>query len=79
MSPLITGFAKLVTEAETGKVLGCHILAPHATEMIGEATLAIASSLGVKDIADTIHAHPTVSEVIMEAAHDVEGLCCHKM
>lgn len=73
------GFAKLVTDADTGKVLGCHILAPHATEMIGEATLTIASNLGVEDIANTIHAHPTVSEIIMEAAHDVEGLCCHKM
>lgn len=73
------GFAKLVTDADTGKVLGCHILAPHATEMIGEVTLAIANDLGVEDIADTIHAHPTVSEIIMEAAHDVEGLCCHKM
>lgn len=73
------GFAKLVTDADTGKVLGCHILAPHAIEMIGEATLAIANDLGAGGIADTIHAHPTVSEIIMEAAHDVEGLCCHKM
>lgn len=73
------GFAKLVTDADTGMVLGCHILAPHATEMIGEITLAIQKGLSVEDVSNTIHAHPTVSEVIMEAAHDVEGLCCHKL
>lgn len=73
------GFATLVADATTGKVLGCHILAPHATEMIGEITLGIANGLTVEAVSDTIHAHPTVSEIIMEAAHDVEGLCCHKM
>lgn len=73
------GFAKLIVDAATDKVLGCHLLAPHATEMIGEVTLAIANGLTAEAVADTIHAHPTVSEIIMEAAHDVEGLCCHKM
>ncbi|BDF72534.1 dihydrolipoyl dehydrogenase [Oscillospiraceae bacterium] len=73
------GFAKLVADAETGKVLGCHILAPHATEIIAEATLAIQNGLGLEALAGTIHAHPTVSEIIMEAAHDAQGLCCHKM
>ena len=73
------GFVKLITEAGSGKVLGCHILAPYATEMIGEVTLAIANGLTAEAIADTIHPHPTVSESIMEAAHDVEGLCCHKL
>lgn len=73
------GFAKLVTDADTGKILGCHLLAPHATEMIGEVTLAIQNGLDAEQVGETIHAHPTVSEIIMEAAHDVEGLCCHKM
>ena len=73
------GFAKLVADAETGKVLGCHILAPHATEMIGEIALAIQNGLTAGAVSDTIHAHPTVSEILMEAAHDVEGLCCHKL
>ena len=73
------GLAKLVADAETGKVLGCHILAPHATEMIGEIALAIQNGLTAGAVSDTIHAHPTVSEILMEAAHDVEGLCCHKL
>lgn len=73
------GFAKLVVDAETDRVLGCHILAPHATEMIGEITLAIANGLTAEAVGETIHAHPTVSEIMMEAAHDVEGLCCHKL
>ena len=72
------GFIKLVSDSQTGAVLGCHILAPSATEMIGEVTLAIQNGLSVQAIADTIHPHPTVSEIIMEAAHDTEGLCCYQ-
>lgn len=73
------GFAKIVADAATGRVLGCHVVAPHATEFISEAVLAIRQSLTVEQLGQTIHAHPTVSEVLMEAAHDVEGLCCHKL
>ncbi|MCI8993518.1 MAG: dihydrolipoyl dehydrogenase [Eubacterium sp.] len=73
------GFSKVVTDAKTGKILGCHLIAPHATEMIAEATLAIRQNLSVEQVGETIHAHPTVSEIIMEAAHDVENLCCHKI
>ena len=73
------GFAKVVADADTGKVLGCHVVAPCATEFISEAVLAIRHGLTVEELGETIHAHPTVSEVLMEAAHDVEGLCCHKL
>lgn len=73
------GFAKIVSDENTGKVLGYHIVAPYATEMIGEAALAIRHGLTVEQLGATIHAHPTVSEVLMEAAHDVERLCCHKL
>lgn len=73
------GFAKLITDEESGRILGCHIMAPYATEMIGEATLAIANNNTAKELGDVIHAHPTVSEIVMEAAHDTEGLCCHKL
>lgn len=73
------GFAKLVADAATGKVLGCHIVAPHATEMIGEAGMAIRYGLTAEQLGEVIHAHPTVSEILMEAAHDIEGLCCHKL
>ncbi len=73
------GFAKIVADAETGRILGAHIVSANATEMIGEVTLAVAKGMTIEDVDDVIHAHPTVSEIIMEAEHDVEGLCCHKM
>ena len=73
------GFIKLVVDSETEKVLGCHIMAPNATEMIGEATVAIRQGLTATEIGETIHPHPTVSEIIMEAAHDIHGECSHKL
>lgn len=73
------GFAKIICDAKTEKIIGCHIVSANATEMIGEATLAIENGLTSDQLADTIHAHPTVSEILMEAAHDVHGLCCHKL
>jgi dihydrolipoamide dehydrogenase len=67
------GFIKVIAEAPTGKVLGVHILAPHASELIGEATLAMKLGAGVKEIAETLHAHPTLSEGFLEAILDVSG------
>ncbi len=67
------GFIKVIADALKGKVLGVHILAPHASEMIGEATLAMKLGASLKDIADTIHAHPTLSEGFHEAVLDVSG------
>ena len=64
------GFIKIIT-CKAGKVLGLHILGAHATELIGEATLAIQNELKVEDIINTIHAHPTVYESIYEAAENV--------
>lgn len=72
------GFVKLIADAETDEVIGCHIIGAYATEMIGEATVAIQNKLTAAQVGNTIHAHPTVSESIMEAAHDIHGLCCHK-
>ena len=69
----------MVADEATGRVLGCHVVAPYATEFISEAVLAIRHGLTVEQLGETIHAHPTVSEVLMEAAHDVEGLCCNKL
>ncbi len=73
------GFVKLIADAQTDEVLGCHILGAYATEMIGEAAVAIQNKLTAAQLGNTIHAHPTVSESIMEAAHDIHGLCCHKV
>jgi len=68
------GFAKLLTHKRTGEILGAHIVAPRATDIIGEICVAMKAEATIEEVADTIHGHPTVSEIIMEAAHDIEGL-----
>jgi len=73
------GFAKLVTEAGTGEILGATIVAPRATEMISEISVAMKSEAVLEDIRDTIHPHPTVSEIIMEAANDVDHMSVNKL
>jgi dihydrolipoamide dehydrogenase len=73
------GFVKIITHAETGEILGAHIMAPRATDMIGEIAALKKAEGTVEELAATVHAHPTVNEMILEAAHDVEGLCCHKL
>ncbi len=65
----IAGEAKIVSEEKTGRVLGAHIIGPHATDLIAECTLAIKVGATLHDLAETIHAHPTLAEVIMEVAH----------
>ena len=71
------GFIKIVADSRQGDVLGVHILAPGATELIGEATLAMKLGASIKDLSDTIHVHPTLSEGIMEAALAVKGKAIH--
>jgi dihydrolipoamide dehydrogenase len=73
------GFVKILTHSKTGEILGAHIMAPRATDLIGEIAVAMRSEATVEELADTIHAHPTINEMIMEASHDVEGRCCHKL
>ena len=68
---------KIVSEESSDKILGVHIIGPHASELIHEATLAIQKGLKTKDIAETIHVHPTLSEVMLEAAEDVHGKAIH--
>jgi dihydrolipoamide dehydrogenase len=63
-----TGLVKLICESESGKVLGMHIMGPQASDLIAEGALAIQMRATARDIAETIHAHPTLSEAIMEAA-----------
>ena len=62
------GQMRMICEEGTGRVLGTHIMGPHATELIAEASLAVRLGLTAAELAHTIHAHPTLSEVIMEAA-----------
>lgn len=73
------GWVKIVSDEQSGEILGACIVAPRATDMIGEIAVAMRAEATIEEIGSTIHAHPTVSEIIMEAAHDVEGLCCHKV
>jgi dihydrolipoamide dehydrogenase len=69
------GFVQLVAENRTGRILGCQIVGPHAVETIHEVALAMRHGLTARDIAETVHAHPTVSEVIRAAALDAAGKC----
>lgn len=67
------GFAKLLFDKEQ-RLIGAHIVGAHITEMLGEASLACRLGVVAEDIAATIHAHPTMNEAIMEAAHHaIEG------
>jgi dihydrolipoamide dehydrogenase len=67
------GWIKLVTDARYGEILGAHLLGPEVTELLPELTIAQMMELTTSEIARNVHAHPTLSEVLMEAAHDAEG------
>ena len=73
----IAGQAKIVSDAQNGKILGVHIIGPHATDLIAEAALAIKMGAGVKDIAETIHAHPTLAEIMQEVSFKGLGQGMH--
>ncbi len=73
----IAGQAKIVSDAENGKVLGVHIVGPHAADLIAEGTLAVQMGCTVKDLAETIHAHPTLPEIIMEVSFKSTGKGLH--
>jgi dihydrolipoamide dehydrogenase len=65
----IAGQTKIISHAKTGKILGVHIVGPHASDLIAEAALALELGATVKDLASTIHVHPTLSEAIAETAY----------
>lgn len=71
------GFIKVISCSKTGILLGFSIIGPKATELIAEPTLALTKNMTVKDITDTIHAHPTLTEVIGEVCLSSEGLGLH--
>ena len=71
------GFVKILADAATDKVLGVHIIGPHAGEMIAEMAVAMEFGASSEDIARTCHAHPTFSEAIKEAALSVEKRQIH--
>ena len=71
------GFVKILADDKTDKVLGVHIIGPHAGEMIAEMSVAMEFGASSEDIARTCHAHPTFSEAIKEAALSVEKRQIH--
>lgn len=73
----IAGEAKMIVEKGSGKVLGVHIIGPHATDLIAEATLAIEKGVTAKEVAHTIHAHPTLAEIMGEVASKATGMPLH--
>ncbi len=72
-----TGFVKIVADAKYGEVLGVSIFGPHATDLIGEAVLAMRLEATAEDIAQAIHPHPTLTEAMKEAALDADGMALH--
>lgn len=73
----ISGMVKIIADAKTDKILGCHIIGAHATDIIHEAAVAMRNGMTAKDLGETIHSHPTLSEAVMEAAEDLHGICIH--
>lgn len=68
-----TGWAKILTDAKYGEILGAHLIGPEVTELLPELTLAQMMEITTAEVARNVHAHPTLSEVLMEAAHLAEG------
>ena len=73
----IAGMAKMIVERETQKVLGVHLIGAHATDLIAEAALAIQHNLTAGQIAHTIHAHPTLAEIMGELSLKASGKPIH--
>jgi dihydrolipoamide dehydrogenase len=71
------GFVKIISDARYGEILGGHMIGHGVTELLPELTLAHFAELTAEEIARNVHAHPTMSEALMEAAHSVEGKAIH--
>lgn len=72
-----TGWVKLVTDSKYGEILGAHMVGPEVTELLPELTIAQMMELTAAEIARNVHAHPSLSETLMEMAHVVEGHAIH--
>jgi dihydrolipoamide dehydrogenase len=71
------GFVKLIADKKTDRLLGAHIVGPFASELIGELAIAFEYSASAEDVARSVHAHPTLAEVIKEAALAVDKRSLH--
>ena len=77
MAGEIEGFVKIVADRKYDEVLGVHMIGPRSTELVAEAVLALRLECTVEELIKTIHAHPTFSEAVGEAAHAVHGAAIH--
>lgn len=73
------GLAKIISDSHTGEILGAHIMAPHASDMIAEIAAVMRCEGTIEELQDTIHPHPSISEILLEAALDTDRLSCNKM
>ncbi len=73
----ISGMAKMIVDKGSGRILGVHLIGAHATDLIAEATLAIQKGLTAEEIAHTIHAHPTLAEIMGEVSLAAIGTPIH--
>lgn len=73
------GMVKIFSAVEDGRILGAQIMAPHASDMIAEIGVVMHFGGTAHDLGQVVHPHPSLSEMIAEAAHDVEGLSCNSM
>ena len=71
------GFVKLVCDRKYNQILGLHMIGPHVTELVAEGTAALGLEATAEDLSHLIHAHPTVSEAVMEAAEAIYGAAIH--
>ncbi|MCE5254536.1 MAG: dihydrolipoyl dehydrogenase [Actinomycetia bacterium] len=71
------GYVQIVADKETDLILGASMMGPHVTDIIHEIAIAVQNGLTVAQLGNTIHAHPTIAEAVMEAAHDVHGESVH--
>jgi len=71
------GLVKIIADSESKVILGGHIMGPHASDLIHEIALAVKKKLTINDIVNTIHAHPTLAESVLEAAEDTFGMAIH--
>jgi dihydrolipoamide dehydrogenase len=77
MAGEVDGFVKIVAEKKYDEILGVHIIGPRATELVAEAVMALRMEVTVEELIKTIHAHPTMSEAVGEAAHAAHGAAIH--
>ena len=72
------GFVKIVTDKNTGEILGAQMIGPRASDLVHEVAAAMKGEMLIEDLAKTVHSHPTLSEAVLEAAEDCFGIATHK-